>query len=60
MPVAYKKCQRKSDQPEIKKVEHYRKNGGNKDFPLIDSQRLLLIEQLQHDDPVLLYRYMAR
>src|SRR6516165_9949128 len=61
MPVAYKKCQRKSDQPEIKKVEHYRKNGGNKDLPLIYGQRLLLIEELQHDDPpVLLYRYMAR
>ena len=49
MPIFYEERQDKPDQGKIKEVNNDGKQAGCKNFPLIDGQRILLVEKIQHD-----------
>ena len=50
MPVPDNECQHKPDQEEIEEIEHVADCRGERDFPLVRGQLLLLIEKLEHDE----------
>ena len=51
MPIFDEERQDKPDQGKIKEVNNDGKQAGCKNFPLIDGQRILLLEKIQHDTP---------
>jgi hypothetical protein len=48
VPIAHKECEDKTDQEKIDEIDHYRKQTRRKDLPLVDRQRGLPVEQVEH------------
>src|SRR6516165_541960 len=48
VPIAHKECEDETDQGKIEEIDHYRKQTRRKDLPLVDRQRGLPVEQVEH------------